>query len=79
MPAALADRVTVLGIANARFWPDRQGEALIREAEQALERELRARLFDRRGPRIAVTAEGELLYELARPLVEGVVGYLDLH
>ncbi len=40
---------------------------------QALERELRTRLFDRRGPRIEITSEGELLYELARPLVEGLV------
>lgn len=40
---------------------------------QALERELRANLFERRGPRIEVTPEGELLYELARPLVAGFV------
>lgn len=40
---------------------------------QALERELHARLFDRRGPRIELTPEGELLYELARPLLEGLV------
>src|SRR5437763_7795743 len=39
MPAAVADQVTVLGIANARFWPDRQGEGLVREAEQAFRRE----------------------------------------
>ena len=39
MPAALADQVTVLGIQNARFWPDTQGEALVREGVQALERE----------------------------------------
>jgi hypothetical protein len=37
-PAALADQVTVLGIPNARFWPD-QGDAMVREAEQALKRE----------------------------------------
>jgi len=49
VPPGLADRVTVLGIANARFWPDRQGEALIREAEQALERE-RAAAGTVRGP-----------------------------
>src|SRR5215471_21847056 len=41
---------------------------------QALERELRATLFERRGPKIEVTSEGELLYELARPLVEGLSG-----
>lgn len=40
---------------------------------QALERELRASLFERHGPRIRVTPEGELLYDLARPLVEGFV------
>jgi Patatin-like phospholipase len=38
-PAALADQVTVLGIPNARFWPDTQGAAMVREAEQALKRE----------------------------------------
>jgi len=40
---------------------------------QALERELHTRLFDRRGPRIELTPEGALLYELARPLLEGLV------
>jgi LysR family transcriptional regulator, cys regulon transcriptional activator len=39
---------------------------------QSLERDLRTTLFERRGPRIEVTSEGELLYELARPLVEGL-------
>jgi DNA-binding transcriptional LysR family regulator len=38
---------------------------------QSLERDLRTKLFERRGPRIETTYEGELLYELARPLVEG--------
>lgn len=38
---------------------------------QSLERDLRATLFERRGPKIELTFEGELLYELARPLVEG--------
>jgi hypothetical protein len=38
----LADQVTVLGIPNARFWPDTQGDAMVREAEQALQRELDA-------------------------------------
>ena len=38
-PAALADKVTVLGVPNARFWADSQGGALVVEAEQALERE----------------------------------------
>jgi DNA-binding transcriptional LysR family regulator len=40
---------------------------------QALERELHTRLFDRRGPRIELTPEGALLYELARPLLQDVV------
>jgi DNA-binding transcriptional LysR family regulator len=39
---------------------------------QALERELRAQLFERRGPKIEITPEGELLYDLARPLVRGL-------
>src|SRR3954454_12429177 len=32
VPDALADRVTVLGIQNARYWPDTQGAAMAREA-----------------------------------------------
>lgn len=43
---------------------------------QSLERDLDATLFERRGPKIELTFEGELLYELARPLVEGL-GTLD--
>jgi DNA-binding transcriptional LysR family regulator len=39
---------------------------------QALERELDTLLFERRGPKIKLTPEGELLYELAQPLVEGM-------
>ncbi|MBJ6979851.1 LysR family transcriptional regulator [Luteimonas sp. MC1895] len=39
---------------------------------QALERELGARLFERNGRRLLPTREGEALYELARPLVEGI-------
>ena len=39
MPPAVADQVTVLGIQHGRFWPDTQGEALLREGVQALERE----------------------------------------
>jgi hypothetical protein len=38
-PEGLADRVTVLGIPNARFWADSQGGALAQEAAEALERE----------------------------------------
>nr|WP_233348328.1 MULTISPECIES: LysR family transcriptional regulator [unclassified Luteimonas] len=39
---------------------------------QALERELGVRLFERSGRRLLPTREGEALYELARPLVEGL-------
>jgi len=39
---------------------------------QALERELRTKLFERRGPKLEVTPEGEVLFELARPLVDGL-------
>jgi len=39
---------------------------------RALERELATTLFERRGPRIELTPEGRLLYELASPLVEGM-------
>lgn len=39
---------------------------------QALERELQTTLFERRGPRIALTPEGRILFELASPLVEGM-------
>jgi DNA-binding transcriptional LysR family regulator len=39
---------------------------------QALEREFGTVLFERRGPKIRLTPEGELLYELAQPLVEGM-------
>lgn len=44
---------------------------------QALERELNTTLFERRGPRIRLTPEGESLYELALPLVEGIDGLAD--
>ncbi len=44
---------------------------------QALEKELDATLFERRGPRIRVTPEGMTLYELALPLVEGVEGLAE--
>jgi DNA-binding transcriptional LysR family regulator len=39
---------------------------------QALERELDTVLFERRGPKIKLTPEGEALYALAQPLVEGM-------
>lgn len=38
---------------------------------QALERELKVKLFERKGPKIELTHDGELLYELALPLVDG--------
>ena len=41
---------------------------------QALERELGVRLLERSGRRLTPTREGELLYEMARPLVEGLDG-----
>ena len=43
VPDALAEQVTVLGIPNARFWPDTQGEAMAREAIAAQSREFAAR------------------------------------
>lgn len=39
---------------------------------QALERDLGVALFERRGPRIRLTRDGEALLDLARPLVEGI-------
>jgi len=39
---------------------------------QALEREMEITLFERRGPSIKLTPEGEILYQLADPLVEGI-------
>lgn len=39
VPGALADQVTVLGLPNARFWPDTQGAAMAREAIAAQMRE----------------------------------------
>lgn len=39
---------------------------------QALERELQITLFERRGPNIKLTPEGEVLYRLSQPLVEGM-------
>ena len=38
----------------------------------ALEKELGARLLERARPRFVLTREGQILYELARPLVEGL-------
>ena len=41
---------------------------------QALERELGVRLLERSGRRLTPTREGDLLYAMARPLVEGLDG-----
>ena len=38
---------------------------------QALEREFDTKLFDRNGPKIELTHDGEILFELAQPLVDG--------
>ncbi len=38
----------------------------------ALEAEFGAQLFERQGRRLALTAEGQTLYEMARPLVDGL-------
>jgi DNA-binding transcriptional LysR family regulator len=39
---------------------------------QALERELETTLFERRGPKIQLTPEGKILYELSNSLVDGM-------
>lgn len=39
---------------------------------QALERELDTELLERRGPHISLTPEGRILYEIARPMVQGI-------
>ncbi|HID49825.1 MAG TPA: LysR family transcriptional regulator [Chromatiales bacterium] len=39
---------------------------------QALEREMNTKLFERRGPNLKLTVEGEILFDLAQPLVQGV-------
>lgn len=39
---------------------------------QALERELKTKLFERRGPKITLTADGEALLDLSMPLVDGI-------
>ncbi|AWV08764.1 LysR family transcriptional regulator [Marilutibacter maris] len=41
---------------------------------QALERDMGVKLLERSGRRLVMTREGEALYELARPLVEGLDG-----
>jgi len=44
---------------------------------RALEEELGIALFERKGPRIALTPEGQVLYELGSPLVEGIDGLAE--
>lgn len=44
---------------------------------QALERELNVTLFERRGPVLKLTPDGESLYALADPLVKGIDGLED--
>jgi len=39
---------------------------------QAMERELNVTVFERRGPVLKLTPDGETLYALAKPLVEGI-------
>lgn len=39
---------------------------------QALERDMNIKLFERRGPHISLTPEGDVLYQLSDPLVEGI-------
>jgi DNA-binding transcriptional LysR family regulator len=41
---------------------------------QALEKDVGSRLFHRRGPKIRLTTEGKVLFDLALPLVEGLEG-----
>lgn len=41
---------------------------------RALESELACTLFERHRRRVSLTAEGQVLYELARPLIEGLEG-----
>ncbi len=39
---------------------------------KALEEEMNTQLFERRGPNLKLTSEGETLYKLAHPLVQGI-------
>jgi DNA-binding transcriptional LysR family regulator len=41
---------------------------------QAMEREMGVTVFERRGPILKLTPDGETLYNLAKPLVEGIDG-----
>jgi DNA-binding transcriptional LysR family regulator len=44
---------------------------------QALEREFDTVLFERRGPKIRLTPEGQILFQMAEPLVDGMDGLHD--
>jgi len=44
---------------------------------QALEKELATLLFERRGPRIRLTPAGQMMLEMAEPLVEGIDNLVD--
>ena len=44
---------------------------------QALERELNTMLFERRGPKIRLTPDGQALLEIALPMVEGMDSLRD--
>lgn len=44
---------------------------------QALEKELQILLFERRGPRIRLTPAGQLLLDMAEPIVEGMDNLVD--
>lgn len=44
---------------------------------QALEKELQILLFERRGPRIRLTPAGQLLLDMAEPLVDGMDNLVD--
>lgn len=39
---------------------------------KTLERELKVKLFERRGPKLKLTTEGEILYDIVSPLVQGI-------
>ena len=44
---------------------------------QSLEKELVTQLFERQGPKIRLTTEGKLLFEMALPLIEGLENLPD--
>ena len=44
---------------------------------KSLEEELRTLLFERRGPRIRLTPAGQMLLEMAEPLIESMDNLVD--